>query len=95
MNRNNMATMAIVAAIAFGGGAGIGILGYTWTVGGSGEASEPISAPTLDPNAQPTLAPQQVDQLLTQRADSREQINELEATIEAYEAAEGTPEPAE
>jgi polyisoprenoid-binding protein YceI len=32
---------------AFGVGALVGVLGYTWTVGGSGEPSQTVTAPTL------------------------------------------------
>lgn len=47
MNRN--AVLGIVALVAFAIGAGVGIIGYTYSVGGSGEASTTISAPTLSP----------------------------------------------
>nr|MCU0476739.1 hypothetical protein [Anaerolineae bacterium] len=64
----------VVALIAFVLGAGIGIGGYIFAVGGSGEASAPISAPTLSPFNGEALATEnaalraQVDALATAAA---------------------------
>jgi polyisoprenoid-binding protein YceI len=71
-------TLLIVAGAAFGVGAGAGVLIYNWTVGGSGEASEPISAPTLDRNAVPTLS---VEQLSTQNAQLAAENATLSAAV--------------
>ncbi len=64
-------------------GAVVGILGYVWVVGGSGEASEPISAPTLDINAIPTLNPTQAFEAATRIAQLSTQVADLQATIES------------
>ncbi|MCC6616068.1 MAG: YceI family protein [Anaerolineae bacterium] len=77
----------IVALIV---GAVGGILGFVWTVGGTGEASAPISAPTLDINAIPTLNPTQAFAAVTQVADLSSQVTDLQATIEALSAAQST-----
>lgn len=51
----------VVAALVFMGiGAGVGILIYNAALAGDGEASEDISAPTLDPNVTPTPGYSQV-----------------------------------
>lgn len=87
-SRNRLIFLLALAAICFGAGSGIGVLGYTYFVGGSGEASEPISAPTLDANARPTLSQAQVNTVLTQTANQQ-------ATIEALESgAASADEPA-
>lgn len=87
----NIVVLILVAAISMGVGAGAGILGYVWTVGGSGEPSATISAPTLDINARPTLNPTQINVILTQSAQLKTQVADLEATIDALSAA--TPAP--
>ncbi len=78
--------LAVVALISLGIGAAAGILGYTWIVGGDGEASEPISAPTLDVDALPTLNPTQSFAAQTQVADLSAQVINLQATIDASAA---------
>lgn len=93
MISRNIISMLVVAGIAFGAGAGIGILGFTWIVGGDGEASEPISAPTLDPNARATLSPAQVDAVLTQSAQLRTQLRDSQGTLSALEAGDSAPQP--
>lgn len=84
--------LAIVALVSLGIGAAAGILGYTWLVGGDGEASEPITAPTLDVNALPTLNPTQSFAALTQVADLSNQVTNLQATIAVSEAQQTTTE---
>ena len=69
-------------------GAIVGIFGFIWVTGGSGEASAAISAPTLDPNAIPTLSAEQSFALATQSV-AREA--ELLATIEAQRAVTSAP----
>ncbi len=39
--------VALLMIVSFFAGAGAGVLGYVWVIGGSGEASREISAPTL------------------------------------------------
>jgi polyisoprenoid-binding protein YceI len=65
----------IVIAFIVGGIAGV--LGYTWTVGGSGKPSEPISAPTLSLN--PTEAPP--DMVGTKLAQMDENLVQVQAGI--------------
>jgi polyisoprenoid-binding protein YceI len=75
-------TLNIIGAIILLGiGAAIGVTGYILTVGGSGEASQPISAPTLDP-ASITLPAVQ-----TQAAQLAGQVADLQATNEALATA--------
>jgi polyisoprenoid-binding protein YceI len=92
----------LVALIAFVLGAGIGIGGYIVVVGGSGEASAPISAPTLSPFNGEALATEnaalraQVDALATAAAVAPVVTEEPAATEEAVateEAAAPTAEP--
>ena len=72
------AIIIIVGLVMFGIGAAAGTLGYIWFIGGSGEASEPISAPTLSLDA--TDAPDpfatQVAQLDTKLDDVLTQLTE-------------------
>jgi polyisoprenoid-binding protein YceI len=75
----NVAINIIVALILLGVGAAGGVLGYIALVGGSGEASQPISAPTLSLDATTEPEPQAIsglsgittalDQVGTQIAD--------------------------
>ena len=67
----------IVIAFIVGGIAGV--LGYTWTVGGSGKPSEPISAPTLSLN--PTEAPP--DLVGTKVAQMDENLVQVQAGVAA------------
>ncbi|RMG84163.1 MAG: YceI family protein [Chloroflexi bacterium] len=39
--------VALLMIVSFFAGAGAGVLGYVWVIGGSGEASRDVSAPTL------------------------------------------------
>lgn len=89
--RRAIVLMIVVASVSLGVGAGVGILGYVWAVGGSGEPSATISAPTLDVNTRPTLNPTQVNIILTQSAQLKTQVADLEATIDALSVA--TPAP--
>ena len=73
MNRNSV--LGIVALIAFVVGAGVGVLGYIFTVGGAGEASMTLSAPTLNPFNGEALA--------TENAVLRAQVESISATAAA------------
>jgi len=73
MNRNSV--LGIVALIAFVVGAGVGVLGYIFTVGGAGEASTTLSAPTLNPFNGEALA--------TENAVLRAQVESISATAAA------------
>lgn len=83
MSRSSV--LGVVALVAFVVGIGVGILGYTYTVGGSGEVSEPITAPTLNPFDGEALA--------TENAALRAQINVL-STANAGLVLAMTEEPA-
>ena len=83
MNRNS--TLGIVALIAFVVGAGVGVLGYIYSVGGSGEASTTIVAPTLTPFDGEALA--------TENAVLRAQVESL-STAAAALVLEMSPEAA-
>ncbi len=90
-----MTRTIIVALIALVVGAVVGVLGFTYIVGGSGEASGETTAPTLDVNAVATLNPTQYYDAQTQVAELSEENENLQATIEAMEesaAAEPTEE---
>ena len=94
MNRNTL----LVALIAFVLGAGIGVVGYITTVGGSGEASEPITAPTLHQFNGEALATEnaalraQVEALSTAAAAVVVSKPEVEAPVSTEEPA-ATEEP--
>ncbi len=92
MNRN--ALLAVVAVVAFGVGALVGVVGYTFAVGGTGEASVTLSAPTLSPFDGEALA--------TENAALRAQVDALSTAAAAQVVApaateevtvEATPEP--
>lgn len=93
---NTRRIILVVAALAiFGAGTGFGFILNNALLAGDGEASEEISAPTLDPNVVPT---QSVNQLSTQNADLRTEIDALstqvaEAGTNAQAMAEVTEEP--
>ncbi|MBC7809883.1 MAG: YceI family protein [Burkholderiales bacterium] len=82
---NSRIVFVALAAAVIGGV--IGVLGFTWVVGGSGAASAPISAPTLDVNAMPTLNPTQAFAAVTQVAELNEQVTNLQSTIDAMSAS--------
>ncbi len=91
------ARIVIVALVAAVIGGVVGVLGYKWVVGGSGEASAPIAAPTLDVNAVPTLssieafaAATQVAELSTQVAVLQSEIDLLNAPQQAAPIVEAT-----
>ena len=88
------ARIIIVGLVGIAIGAVVGVLGYVWVVGGSGEASEPISAPTLDINAIPTLNPTQAFEAATSVALLSTQVADLQATIESVPQEQPTTEPA-
>src|SRR5689334_19673613 len=71
----SMPVVIIIALIAFGVGAGVGILGFVTVMGGSGEASTDIE------NVVPTLAP----------AENNAPASTEEATAEATLDAAGDP----
>lgn len=80
MNRRALNIIGIL--ILMGITAGVSIIAYTFVVGGSGEASQPISAPTLDPSTPtPNALETQVAELQAQNA-----------TLVAELAAVGAPE---
>lgn len=89
------ARILVFVIIALIVGAVGGILGFVWTVGGAGEASAPISAPTLDVNAVPTLNPTQAFAAATQVADLNAQVIDLQATIDALNAAQTSADAAQ
>lgn len=82
------ARIVIVALVAAVIGGIVGVLGYTWVVGGSGEASAPIAAPTLDVNAVPTLNPTQAFAAATQVAELSEQVAALQNEIDTLTTAQ-------
>jgi polyisoprenoid-binding protein YceI len=80
----------IVAIVAVALGAVIGIFGFIWAVGGSGEPSAEVSAPTLNVNALPTLNPTQAVAALTQVAELSAENANLQATIAALSVNQNT-----
>ena len=76
----------IVALVSLAVGAAVDSLGFTWIVGGDGEPSTEISAPTLDVNALPTLNPTQAFDAVTQVAVLNAQMADLQATIDSQQA---------
>ncbi len=72
------ATIIIVGLVMLGIGAAAGTFGYIWFVGGSGEASQPISAPTLSLDA--TAAP---DPVATQIAQLDTKLDAILAQLES------------
>lgn len=79
MSRRNV-IIGIMLLAAFGIGSVVGVLGYTWSTGGLTEESQDVGdvAPTLSLD-NPTATPNEVAQL-------QEEINQLNATIEAFSA---------
>lgn len=71
-------TVILIALISLSIGVALGVLGITWFVGGSGEPSEPISAPTL--SLDPTVDPNAV---VTQVASLDSKLNDVLAQLEA------------
>ncbi len=92
MNRRALNIIGIL--ILMGITAGVSIIAYTFVVGGSGEASQPISAPTLDPSTPtPNALETQVAQLQAENATLAAALTAVgeaalgAATEEATEAA--------
>ncbi len=84
MNRN--VVLGFIGVVLFGLGALTGTLISNAIFAGSGEASEEISAPTLDPNVIPTASYSQL------QATNEALVTALE---EAQAALEATPQPTE
>jgi hypothetical protein len=84
----NVRLIVVALAAAVVGGI-VGVLGFVWIVGGGGEASEPVSAPTLDVNAVATLNPTQAFVAVTQVAQLSQEVSNLQATIDALNDAAG------
>ncbi len=91
------ARIIIVALVAAVIGGVVGVLGYIWVMSGSGVASAPIAAPTLDVNAVSTLssieafaAATQVAELSTQVAGLQSEIDTLTAAQQAASIVEAT-----
>lgn len=83
----NPLVVVIGALILLGVGAGGGILAYTWLVGGSGEVSAPIAAPTLSLEEEPVEENPEVAQLSTEVAMLRTQVAEQDIATAATEEA--------
>lgn len=81
-----MTTLVIVSLVSLAIGAAGGILGFTFFVGGDGEASREVTSPTLDINALPTLSATQQFLSLTRISDLSNEVGDLQATIDALEA---------
>ena len=101
MNNASRSFITIIVSLAVG--ALVGIFAFNWFVGGAGEPSATIVAPTLDVNALPTLNPTEAFDALTQVAELNAQVTtleeeadaqiaQLEETIVALQATE-TPAP--
>jgi len=77
---------------AFGVGALVGVLGYIWTVGGSGEPSETVSAPTLslDATQSPSGNDTGVAELAAQVSILGTQVKELADTVGTDNVAAAT-----
>ena len=73
-------TLILVSLVMLGIGAAAGTMGYIWIVGGSGEASQPISAPTLSLDM--TSA---ADPVATQIAQLDSKLDEVLAQLAAAE----------
>jgi polyisoprenoid-binding protein YceI len=72
----------VIAALAFMGlGAGIGVMGWIVFTGGTGEASEPITAPTLDLEAEPTISQEQAAAYATESAELRAEVEQLSTQV--------------
>lgn len=83
----------IASLVLLAVGAGVGILGWQWVTAGDGEASEPISAPTLDINAEPTLSQEQAVAFATEAAQLRAEVEALSTQVaEMAEAAAAVEE---
>lgn len=92
MNRNII--LAIAAVALLGIGAAGGVLVYNAVVGGDGEASEPISAPTLDINAPPTISSDEAFALATENAELAAEVEALRTEVAAMPEVTEVPAPA-
>lgn len=82
MNRQQL--LYVISGLAlFGVGVVVGVFGWITISGGSGEASEPVRAPTLDINAVPTIDPDQAFIIATENADLQTQVVQLQADVDA------------
>lgn len=78
---SRIAANIIIALILLGIGAAVGVAGYIWFVGGSGEASSAIAAPTLSlDRTQEPLA--EVVQLSTSVAQLNAQVEQLSSQVQ-------------
>lgn len=91
MNRN--LTLAIAAVFLLAIGAAGGVLVYNAVVGGDGEASEPISAPTLDINAVPTISNDEAFALATENAQLQAEVEALSTQAASIPEATEMPAP--
>lgn len=71
----------IVALFLLGVGTAFGFLLNNYLLAGDGEASETISAPTLDINALPTFSPAQAEAFATENAQLREEVMRLSTQV--------------
>lgn len=81
MNNASRSFITIIVSLAVG--ALVGIFAFNWFVGGAGEPSATIVAPTLDVNALPTLNPTEAFDALTQVAELNAQVTTLEEEADA------------
>lgn len=81
MNNASRSFITIIVSLAVG--ALVGIFAFNWFVGGAGEPSATIVAPTLDVNALPTLNPTEAFDALTQVAELNAQVTTLEEESDA------------
>lgn len=79
----------IIALFLLGVGTVFGFLLNNYLLAGDGEASETISAPTLDINALPTFSPAQAEVFATENAQLREEVMRLSTQVAESAALEG------
>lgn len=91
MSRRNWVYF-IIAMFLLGVGTVFGFLLNNYLLAGDGEASETISAPTLDINALPTFSPAQAEVFATENAQLREDVMRLSTQV-AGSAALEVPSP--
>lgn len=78
----------IIALFLLGVGTAFGFLLNNYLLAGDGEASETISAPTLDINALPTFSPAQAEVFATENAQLREEVMRLSTQVAESAALE-------
>ncbi|MFZ4828436.1 MAG: YceI family protein [Phototrophicaceae bacterium] len=81
---NNASRNFVTIIVSLVVGAAVGIFAFNWFVGGAGEPSATIVAPTLDVNALPTLNPTEAFDALTQVAELNAQVTTLEEAADAH-----------